>query len=83
MYVQNVYLDKRQQGDTTMYEITITDLESNYTPFPVFTMDFKSTHETLKEAKKAVRALIKKHNLQRHSGRVINYNTRLELLTSF
>ena len=65
------------------YTITIKDLESNYCPAPVHTVEFKSIHSTLKEARKAVRLLIKKHGLKSHNGEVFNCSKNIQLVTNF
>jgi len=39
--------------------------------------------DTLKLARKNIKPMIKKYNLERHAGHVVNYSTQMELWTNF
>jgi hypothetical protein len=39
--------------------------------------------ETIKEAKKFIREMMKKYNMTRHAGHIVNYKDRYELFTNF
>lgn len=57
-----------------MYQITIEECET-----PIESIK----RETLKEARKAIRELIKKYTMIRHAGHIVNYQTHTELWTNF
>jgi len=69
-----------------MYTVTIEKMESNYSQDNSVYGDNiveAVSCETRKEAMIEKRNLIKKHNLKKYAGHIVNYSTQIELSTNF
>ena len=64
------------------YEVKIETTASNYGNKPAI-LEAKYYFDTRNEAKKHIRKMMKKHELKRHAGHIVNYRNGLELFTNF
>ena len=65
-----------------MYKVIIAEMTSNYSNKESQIIEIVKS-ETLKDAKKVIKTLIKKYSLIRHAGYIVNFSSQLELSTNF
>lgn len=58
-------------------------MQSNHAPIIEDSVIEAASYTTIKTARKAMREMMKKFNLIRHAGHIVNYSKQIELHTNF